>query len=308
MDTNKIPESNTSLRFCEHCGSPLFDYGNVCTACGKRQSPQNSVPEATDTAASAYGQSQVQDTAQRVSGLKGTALGSRPGNAPAEGIGYGDPNAAYQNGNIPGNAAGSGWEAPQDSFASPDTNTSYDGVMGYMSAPITPPEKPKKKSSWLSVFFCILGYAVLIALIVILFLKYNAQKQDAEIYKQQADSALVQIASYEDQMQGNADSYTQQINDYKRKLENAEARIDEMDEEIEEYLDEIYDLEQWIDDKQLTVDFTESYVVVVFDNGSKIYHKTTCPDFPSLYSRESFWAFNIDAAKNDYYPCSKCID
>ncbi len=52
------------------------------------------------------------------------------------------------------------------------------------------------------------------------------------------------------------------------------------------------------------LDFYDTYIVIVPDDGSGLYHKYDCA---YLDRSCDFWAFNIDAAKGEYEPCSHCI-
>lgn len=52
------------------------------------------------------------------------------------------------------------------------------------------------------------------------------------------------------------------------------------------------------------LDFYDTYIVIVPDDGSGLYHKYDCA---YLDRSCDFWAFNIEAAKNQYKPCSHCI-
>lgn len=52
------------------------------------------------------------------------------------------------------------------------------------------------------------------------------------------------------------------------------------------------------------LEFFDDYVVFVEDDDTDYYHKYDCSNFAG----ESFWAFNLAAAEDDYYPCPQCID
>ncbi len=322
MDNNRIPESDTSLRFCEHCGCPLFDYGNVCKACGKRQSPQNSVAE--NGQGQPFTQSNGEASAPpHVSGLKGTAIGNKSDNrsyndAPGNSTMPLDNNASASSLN-------SGWIAPSENTPPSGMPNVYNGGAHSPATPavnpvVTPSAKPKEKGTGALVLAIVSSvlFAISTTVAIILFVNYNNQKNNADNYKIQADSAIAQLGAYQAEMrtsESEIDSYEQQISDYqqqinsyKKQLSDAQDTIDEKDHIIDIYLDDISQLEAWKDNNYLAADFTNNWVVVVFDNGSSLYHKTYCPNFESLYSKYNFWAFNIDAAMDTYYPCSKCID
>lgn len=72
---------------------------------------------------------------------------------------------------------------------------------------------------------------------------------------------------------------------------------------INEYLEKADSLHEFMLEEKS--DFIDEYVVFIEDNGSNLYHQYSCSEF----TKESFWAYNIEAAKGmDYYPCPKCHD
>ena len=67
--------------------------------------------------------------------------------------------------------------------------------------------------------------------------------------------------------------------------------------------DDISDLRSDLREHQDLVNFVDDYVVFVEDDGTNLYHKFDCYKFKG----ESFWVFNIEAAKGrDYTACSRC--
>ena len=50
--------------------------------------------------------------------------------------------------------------------------------------------------------------------------------------------------------------------------------------------------------------FMDKHIVFVPNNGTRTYHRYDCEEWEGY----SFWAFNTEAAVDDYKPCKKCID
>ena len=76
-------------------------------------------------------------------------------------------------------------------------------------------------------------------------------------------------------------------------------------DKVEKYEDLIDDYRNEIDGLENDLYFYDKYVVFVSDDGTNLYHKVDCYKFDS----SSFWAFNIDAAKDKgYRACSWCCD
>ena len=100
----------------------------------------------------------------------------------------------------------------------------------------------------------------------------------------------------------------------KAQISNLNEEIIKKDEEIienDKTLDgkmgelgrEISKLNKEIIEKDKKLDFFDSYVVFVEDDGSNLYHNYDCYRFLG----NDFWAFNIDAAKDEgYRACSVC--
>ena len=62
---------------------------------------------------------------------------------------------------------------------------------------------------------------------------------------------------------------------------------------------------EWIEeqDRQKKIDFFDTYIVLVEDDGTNWYHKYECDKFKG----DNFWAFNLDAAKGEgYTACPYC--
>lgn len=82
------------------------------------------------------------------------------------------------------------------------------------------------------------------------------------------------------------------------------------------YQNEISYLEQQLSNARSTVsnlqaenaqlqdaaDFLDKYIVVISADGSNLYHRYGCEDLDT----SSFWAYNINAATDDYDPCPVC--
>ena len=74
---------------------------------------------------------------------------------------------------------------------------------------------------------------------------------------------------------------------------------------------EIDYLEDWVDDLRADrmemldkIDFYDTNIAIVPADGTGIYHKYDCPIW---HEADGFLAFNTNAAKNEYEPCSHCI-
>lgn len=92
---------------------------------------------------------------------------------------------------------------------------------------------------------------------------------------------------------------TYEINDLKKQVKNKQSTIDSLEDRVDS-------LQSQVRDNSELVDFVDRYVVFVEDNGTKYYHKYGCV---FLWDNEPFWAFNIDAAKdNGYRRCPLCHD
>ena len=69
---------------------------------------------------------------------------------------------------------------------------------------------------------------------------------------------------------------------------------------IPQHRDKYY--EYWVSTFE-QIDFFDRFVVFVEDDGTNKYHKYEC----SKFKGDSFWAFNIDAAKDEgYTACPYC--
>ena len=64
---------------------------------------------------------------------------------------------------------------------------------------------------------------------------------------------------------------------------------------------------KWLDnqEQQDKADFMDTFIVLVEDDNTNLYHKFGCDRFKGDY----FWAYNIDAAKESgFNPCPLCND
>ena len=85
-------------------------------------------------------------------------------------------------------------------------------------------------------------------------------------------------------------------------LEKTNASLKEKNEGLKEENEQYYDY--WVESFN-EIAFYDEYVVFVEDDGTNLYHKYDC----SKFTGDSFWAFNVDAAKDEgYKPCSRCCD
>ena len=84
--------------------------------------------------------------------------------------------------------------------------------------------------------------------------------------------------------------------DYKRVYEFHRNKANELEVENDQYY------EYWVSTFE-QIDFFDRFVVFVEDDGTNKYHKYEC----SKFKGDSFWAFNIDAAKDEgYTACPYC--
>lgn len=83
----------------------------------------------------------------------------------------------------------------------------------------------------------------------------------------------------------------EEINELKADIADLKVTKSTLQNQVREYASEI--------------DFYDEFVVFVEDDGTNLYHNYDCYKFKA----ESFWAFNIDAAKDEGYdPCSLCCN
>lgn len=74
------------------------------------------------------------------------------------------------------------------------------------------------------------------------------------------------------------------------KLNARDSLISSLNEKVSEYKD--------------IAEFMDNHIVIVSDDGTRMYHKYGCEDLDLSY----FWAYNTEAAESKgYYPCNKCM-
>lgn len=128
--------------------------------------------------------------------------------------------------------------------------------------------------------------AVLCAVVVLLlFLFVNQRsKYEAQIQELNAQVSELKVSNNE---------HVDTINDLQRELAGQENIIESKDERIDNLNEEI--------------EFYDRNVVIIFDDGSGIYHKYDT--FCTLFINSDFWIYNTEAAKSrGYEPCPTCCD
>lgn len=77
-------------------------------------------------------------------------------------------------------------------------------------------------------------------------------------------------------------------------------------EKLETKSSYITELNSRIGNLQLKANFLDNNVVIVWDDGTKLYHKYGCTH-RDIFKTTTFWAYNIEAAKQlGYRPCPYC--
>ena len=254
---SSLNNSNTELKFCEYCGSPLFDYGNVCKACGKEQPKREAVSgtgyNSAANGTSVSGVNSVQNVGTPVVGSYNSAV-----NGGNSGANYNQPynagaaNQPYNSGSI------------QSRFCEKCGST-LDEATGKCprcdaASAVIPAKAPKEKSGR-SVFplvgFIVCGSLLVVAVVIIIIMSVklsNLDKEterfydDALYYKAQCDNYTAEIeesAQTISNLQSELDSANATIDDYSEDIDILEERNSELQEEYdalyESYLDIFYD-------------------------------------------------------------------
>ena len=82
-------------------------------------------------------------------------------------------------------------------------------------------------------------------------------------------------------------------------------RIEELEEQVAKLSEEVASWKNKYYEANEKATFMDKHVVFVEDDGTKLYHKYDCIKF----SKNSFWAFNVEATKNaGYKPCPICCE
>lgn len=98
------------------------------------------------------------------------------------------------------------------------------------------------------------------------------------------------------ELQGNIIELEETVDKLERDLTNKKQKVTSLQREVNT-------LEDQVSENRRLVNFVDTFVVFVEDDGTNLYHKYGCYRFKGNY----FWAFNVDAARQQgYFACPNC--